>query len=692
MKKSVKIQRIISDISQKILCFFEERTMPISERKLLENLQLSETEVFFYKEALKNLKKQKKLEIYKGKISPITHSIINKKFQGPISVHPRGFGFVAVSPKLEVFIPFERLNTAIDGDLVEIEVLSESPKGYEGIVDKVVKRSKKEYLGIIESKKKGILDVYLPDLVDVPYITIKSSKYHVGDRVVVSITDWDKKDEIDGKIIDKIGSIKDPSKDLDAALLRFQLTDDFDEKIIEELKQFKQEILVSDHPDRVDLTDEEIITIDPKTAKDFDDALSLTIDSQGHYHLGVHIADVTYYVRKGSHLDKEAYKRANSTYFPTKCISMLPKELADNLCSLKPYINRLAASVFMEFDPSGNLVNRRISRSIIHSKKRFSYEDAYAVINSNDPSLPHYELLQNLKNLALLLNQKRKERGSIDFALDEKKVIVDDEGIPKKIITVQYDVSHQLVEEFMLKANETVATYLLSQNKQVIFRVHENPDIKDFKEFFSILRILNFKIPPKPTLDDLPKIFIQIKKSPYNEFLSILFIRNLKLAIYSDKNLGHYGLALENYAHFTSPIRRYSDLVLHRLLFEKDPIEKLEEIAAHCSLRERKSFIAESSVVTLKKMRLLQEEKPSHKFKATITKIKPYAIFFDIDHYGLEGKIHVSEMDDDYYQYNPASMMMKGTKTGRKMMLGQKIDLLMVNIDLIQQEITWALA
>jgi len=443
-----------------------------------------------------------------------------------------------------------------------------------------------------------------------------------------------------------------------------------------------------DQKGREDLKGLECITIDPDTAKDFDDALSLTIDEKGNYHLGVHIADVSHYVQPESPIDVEAIERGNSTYFPGNCIPMLPKNLSNGLCSLKPKVVRLAASVLIDLDPNGNILDYKIVRSVIKSRKRFTYKEALEVLEGRKKS-QHAPLIKNLERLAKLLKKKRRERGSIDFAVAEGYIHLDKKGNPTSIETIEYDITHQMVEDFMLIANELVARHLHEKLGRALYRVHEEPDIENFEDFFHLASMLGFNTPKKPEIKHLQQVFDQARDSSHLPILSVQFIRSLKLAAYSPNNVGHFGLALEHYCHFTSPIRRYSDLVIHRLLFVDDYEVNLEKVAVICSDSERKSMRAENSVLLLKKLRLLKKEynkDPDKKYIATITRVFPMRIVFEIDGFFVEGTCHVSKLAD-YFHYQNGSLI--GEKTNKELGFGDKIEVQCKGLDLIFNQSQW---
>ena len=591
------------------------------------------------------------------------------------------------------------MNDAVDGDEVEIEIdPNPTPKGPEGTVLAILKRSRSSLAGTVIGKSKNHYTVFSPLLGPNKPVIVKTGKtiLQEGDRVICKVTSWPNEDQelVEATLVRLIGHISDPSIDIDAAVAEFELPDGFSVEALEEAKSFGSKVSAKDIKGRLDLTDLECVTIDPDTARDFDDAISLTKDEKGHFHLGVHIADVAHYVKPHTHLDQESFTRCNSTYFPGQCIPMLPEELSNELCSLKADVKRLTQSVLAEFDGEGNCVHYQIEKTVIKSRKRFTYKEALAVLE-NPVTSSHSALLKMMVELCHLLKKKRFERGSIDFAMTENVVIVNKQGIPERIDRVEYDITHQMIEEFMLKANEITATHLNTQKKTLIYRVHEEPSQETFKDFFAFARTLGFQLPPSPTHRDIQKLFQDAKGSPFLSQLSIGFIRSMKLAAYSSDNVGHYGLALEHYCHFTSPIRRYTDLIIQRLLFNELPEDcNLDEVAAKCSEKERISFRAESAVVVLKKLRLASThfaEDPTRIYTALVTRIKPFALSFEVPFFDLEGSLHISEIGKDFYEYDPKRVMFRGVHTGQTFTIGQPIHVRLDQINFILQEAKWSL-
>lgn len=622
---------------------------------------------------------------------------------GILRMHPRGFGFVQPDhlsdyPK-EIFIPKHLSDNAVDGDTVEVEINPDSnwDKGPDGKVVSILKRGRTHLGGTVHhTDDKGTLYVYCPLLgTSKPVIVKHAPKHKIGDRIILKILDWGDEDKPTlGEVSHHLGHISDPTIDIPAAVEEYDLRSDFPKTVIEEAKKWGKEVLKKNLKDREDLTTLTTITIDPETAKDFDDAISLTKDKKGIYHLGVHIADVAHYVFPGSALDKEAILRCNSTYFPGFCLPMLPHELSSNLCSLQPDVIRLTVSVLADFDKNGTLISHRIARSYIQSAKRFTYEEAKEVIDGKKKS-PHLQLLKLTVELCRLLKEKRSGRGSIDFALPELVIVVDDKGHPTGTKYVEYDITHQLVEEFMLKANEIVAKTLADRGKPVVFRIHEEPTKENIEDFYTLARSLGFTLPKEPTQNDLQQLFEKAKSTPHGQQLSVGFIRSMKLAIYSSENVGHYGLALDYYCHFTSPIRRYTDLIVQRLLFnEEDKEDDIDKIALRCSEQERISFRAESSVKTLKKFRLLEtwmKEDPNKTYEALVTRIKPFGVSFELPSLMLEGFLHISDLENDYFVFNAQHNTLVGRSTGKIHRVGEPITVRPINLDLILLESKWEL-
>lgn len=675
---------------------------PLTLEEILKKLSIIDDHSEEIKKILENLILAKKISFQDERYTPETKTLKKSNtVKGTIRINQRGFGFVEVegldAPEQDVFIPKHLTQNAVDGDKVEITIASiVSEKGPEGRVVEIISRSKSKIAGIITHSNRQYYIVHVPLFGKEKPVFLKrplDQTLSVGDRVVMHVEEWGKdKNETICVLSHKIGPISDAALDIPAAIEEYEIRAEFSNEVIKEAETFGKSVRQSEIAAREDLRDIETFTIDPDTAKDFDDAISLSKDEKGVYHLAVSIADVSHYVKEGSELDKEAYLRANSTYFPGKCIPMLPSVLSDNLCSLKANVNRLTVTVFMDFDASGEMISHRIARTVIKSKKRFTYKEAKKVLDGTLAS-KHKPTLQLMNELCLLLKKKRYERGSVEFAMPELVVLVDEKGVPTGTDYIEYDVTHQLVEEFMLKANETVARNLDMRGKGLPFRVHDEPSEDNMRDFAFLVSAFGFKLPPKPSPGDIQKMFDEAEGSPYAQYLATSYIRRMRLAIYSPVNIGHFGLSLTHYCHFTSPIRRYVDLVAHRLIFDSTAdAQLLEKISDQCSDRERISAKAEMSVVLLKKYRLLEKmhaENSNREYEAIITKIKPFGITFEILELMLEGFIHISEIGTDYYEFDESKNQLHGSRGNEVYTSGDKITVMIKEVDLITCTSEW---
>lgn len=703
MAKQTKEQRTYDNLYQVTEEYMQGKNfIPSTRSELMIKLNLPKTLKLIFQDVLKALVKQDKCEFLNRKYSPKDLKL--DVVSGSISIHPRGFGFVSLdNPSLytkDIFIPKHLTKNAVDGDRVEVEVnpLKHSEKGPEGRVHAVLERGRTHLAGVVLKKAwDGTPIVHVPVLGTDHQVEISSSneKVDVGDRVILEISEWgDEKNDTTARLSHIIGHISDPSKDITAAIEEYDLPSEFPHSALKEAESFGTHVLPKDIKGREDFRKMECFTIDPTTAKDFDDALTLSKDENGNLHLGVHIADVSHYVKPRSAIEDEALIRCNSTYFPGQCIPMLPPALSENLCSLKPNVNRLTSSVLMEFNPQGDLLNYRIVKGVIKSKKRFTYKEAKLVLDGKKKS-PYAETLHLMVKMCHLLKKKRAERGSLEFCIPELRIVVDENGAPTGTEFIPYDITHQLVEEFMLKANEVVATDLTNKGLDLTYRVHEEPNQEGLKDFVSLAHAFGFQMPENPSPKDLQELFDEALQTQFGPYLAISYIRRMKLALYSPANIGHYGLALTHYCHFTSPIRRYVDLAVHRILFEKQmTFKEVESICKQCSEKERISERAERTVTLLKKLRLLEKmvkDEPRKEFGAVVTKVRNFGVYFEIDDLMLEGFLHVSELHDDYYEFDEKGAVLYGTRSGVRFFAGDKFNVLSKDIDLILLETKWHL-
>ncbi len=704
-----KGRRIFENLLKTVGQFIAGRSyFPSTEKELLVRLSLPLQHKGVLQSVLRELRQQGVIRLFRGRY--LYRGREETLVKGLMFAHPRGFGFVtphvAGVVKGDIFIPAHLMGGAVHGDEVEVSVTQNETgpaksKGPEGKVITVLKRARSSVAGIIHTVVDREAWAYVPMFGTKKRVRVylkKGQEVARGDRVILDVIEWGgEAKETVCEYTRILGNISDPSCDIPAAIEGFGLRSNFPEPVVEEAKALGTRVMQRDIAGREDLRKIECFTIDPDTAKDYDDAVSLTKDSKGHYFLGVHIADVSHYVRPGTALDAEARLRCNSTYFPGIAIPMLPGELSNNLCSLREGVNRLTVSVLIEFDPNGEMLNHRIARSVICSQKRMTYRQAKEILDGERKS-KHKATLDLMVEFCYLLKRKRYERGSLEFALPDLAIIVDEQGVPQRNEVIVYDITHQLIEEFMLKANEVIAHNLNNQGLELAYRVHDEPDPENISEFVSLARAFGHILPDEPSPADFQRLFNETKEKPYHQFLTTCYIRCNRLAIYSADNIGHYGLGLSHYCHFTSPIRRYVDLVIHRSLFDFSYAkEDMDIIAQDCSEKERLSARAEAHVVLLKKLRLLQSfqqqseknEEMLQQYEAIITRIRPMGFDFEVIDFMLEGNLHVAELDGDYYIFDERSNTLRGERTGETFEVSDRIFVMLKEVDLIYLQSRW---
>jgi ribonuclease R len=513
-----------------------------------------------------------------------------------------------------------------------------------------------------------------------------------------------------GRVTAVLGRLDDPGVDTEVIVRKHGITDRHGDEALAEARRLGSVVRAPDLEGRTDFRDRVVVTIDGEHARDFDDAISIERLRNGHYLLGVHIADVAHYVQEGSALDREAYDRGTSVYFPDRAVHMFPADLATGLCSLRPHVDRLVQSCLMEVTPRGTVVGHEIHDGVIHSAARLTYAAVNAILTERDPAamtdhsavVPSLELMRELFEI---LNARRRRRGSVDFDLPEPEVILDTEGLVADIVASERNVAHRLIEEFMLLANETVAAHLDSAGMPALYRVHESPDPLKVEEFEAFLKTLGYALDSRPggvRPKDFQRLVERIRGAPAERPIAFLMLRTMQKARYDPVNLGHFGLAADNYAHFTSPIRRYPDLVVHRRLRElrrgrvtddrRALLSRgLPDVARHTSERERRADEAERELVQWKKVRFMAD-KVGDVFGGYITGVTHFGLFVELtDHY-VEGLVHVSTMADDFYRFLDGTHTMAGDATGKRYRLGDAVRVQVVRVDLERRLIELGLA
>ena len=638
---------------------------------------------------------------------------------GKVVTHPRGFGFVVPDRPLEdvkgdLFIAGGNLNQAMHGDRVVARIERISDNRAEGRILKILERGSTTVVGKFDVDGSGLGFVVPFDrrlIVDVHIPSGEHLEAKPGEMVVVEITRWPTPARGPlGRVTNVLGDIDEPGVDNEIIIRKYGIPDEHSPEAVEEARRIGTSVREKDLRDRTDFRPVVTVTIDGEHARDFDDAITLEQLTNGHYWLGVHIADVAHYVQEGSTLDEEAYDRGTSVYFPDRAVHMFPSELSTGLCSLNPHVDRLVQSCLMEVDRKGTVVRYELHDGVIHSNARMTYTEVNAILTDRDPeTIERYKelvpLFETMHELFEILNKRRHRRGSIDFDLKQPEVVLDDAGMVEAIIAAERNVAHRLIEEFMLLANETVAQHLDDHEVPTLYRIHEHPDPLKVEEFEEFVTTLGYSLGAPPN-DVKPRHFQKLvekmRGTPEEKPIAFLMLRTMQKARYDPQNLGHFGLAAKSYTHFTSPIRRYPDLIVHRTLREarhgvmnedrKDElVDDLPEIARHTSERERRADDAERELVQWKKVRFMAD-KVGDEFDGYITGVTAFGLFIELIEHFVEGLVHVATMADDYYRFVERAHTLRGENTGRVYRLGDKVKVQVIKVDMERRQVDLGLS
>ncbi|KZN97415.1 ribonuclease R [Aeribacillus pallidus] len=692
-------------LAERLLSFMkEEAYKPLTVEELEEAFQLEDADEF--KKLIITLNKmEEKGLIVRTRANRYGVPEKMNLIRGTLVGHARGFAFVEPDePGFDdVFIPPGELNHAMHGDKVLVR-LSPKTSGarQEGTVIRILERGITEIVGTYtESKNFGFV---IPDdkkIVNDIFIPKNASNGAVeGHKVIVRLTSYPEgRMSAEGEVVQILGHKNDPGVDILSIIHKHQLPLSFPDDVLKQANETPDEIKSEEIKNRRDLRNELIITIDGEDAKDLDDAVTVTKLNNGCYKLGVHIADVSYYVKEGTPIDREAFARGTSVYLVDRVIPMIPHRLSNGICSLNPKVDRLTLSCEMIVDEYGNVVQHDIFQSIIRSAERMTYSNVNKILIEKDEQLREkYQeivpMLEDMAELASILRKKRMLRGAIDFDFKEAKVLVDEKGKPYDVIIRERSVAERLIEEFMLLANETVAEHFHWLNVPFIYRIHEKPNEEKLRRFSEF--ITNFGYVVKGTGNNihpraLQQILDEVRGKPEEMVISTVMLRSMKQAKYHPESVGHFGLSTEFYTHFTSPIRRYPDLIVHRLirkyLLEGKIDEKtqmkwasiLPEIAEHSSNMERRAVDAERETDDLKKAEFMLD-KIGEEFDGIISSVTNFGMFVELPN-TVEGLVHVSYMTDDYYHYDERHYAMIGERTGNVYRIGDEITVRVVNVD-----------
>jgi ribonuclease R len=685
---------------------------PATPRELLQRLKIPSDQRATFKRLLKDLVSSGSLVQTRGSrfgVPDLMNLVVGK-----ITTNPRGFGFVVPDRPLEnvkgdIFVAGSNLNQAMHGDRVVARIERVTDRGVEGRIVRILERGASTTVGRYDVDGSGMGFVVPFDrrlIMDAQIPSGDQKDAEPGDMVVVEITRWPTAARGPlGRVIEVLGGIEEPGVDTEIIIRKHGIPDEHGPEAVEEARRLGGEVREKDLRGRTDFRPLTTVTIDGEHARDFDDAITLERLPDGNYWLGVHIADVAHYVPEGGALDEEAYERATSVYFPERAVHMFPSELATGLCSLNPQVDRLVQSCLMEIDRRGQVVRYEIHDGVIHSNARMTYTEVNAIVTDRDPEVrARYAdlvpLFEQMHELFGILNKRRHRRGSIDFDLKEPEIVLDDEGMVEAIVALERNVAHRIIEEFMLVANETVAQHLDSNGVPSLFRVHEDPDPLKVEQFEEFVSTLGYSLAaPKGHIKPrhFQKLVEKIHGTPEEKPIAFLMLRTMQKARYDASNLGHFGLAAESYTHFTSPIRRYPDLVVHRTLREarhglmtderRDELtDELPEVARHTSERERRADDAERELVQWKKVRFMTD-KVGDEFSGYITGVTSFGLFIELVEHFVEGLVHISTMADDYYKFVERAHILRGENTGRVYRLGDQVNVQVVKVDMERRQV-----
>jgi ribonuclease R len=710
-----------------LLALMRERVHhPAGMRELLQVLKIPRDERTSFKRHVKSLVSSGDLIQIRGHRFGLPEKM--DLYVGRLQTHPGGYGFVTPERPLEsggdIYISGPHLNEAMHGDrvVVRIERIKDGGRA-EGRIVRILERANEAIVGrydrgdpggsrdlsrarsrdggmgyVVPFDRRVLMDIFIPPG--------QEGGADAGDMVIVELTRWPTQTRgAVGRVADVLGDIDAPGVDTEIIIRKWGIPDAHSAEAIAEATRLGGSVAERDIRGRTDFRSVQTVTIDGEHARDFDDAITLERLPNGNFWLGVHIADVSHYVQEGSALDREGYDRGTSVYFPERAVHMFPSELATGLCSLNPHVDRLVQSCLMEVDRHGQVVRSEFHDGVINSDERMTYTAVNGILTDRDPQLlkryaPLVPMFEQMRELFQILNDARRRRGSIDFDLNEAEVVMDEQGRVEAIIALERNVAHRLIEEFMLLANETVASYLEAQSAPALYRIHEEPDIVKISKFEEFISGFGYGLGASFTAlrpRHFQRLIERIHGKPEEKPIAFLMLRTMQKARYSPENLGHFGLAASSYTHFTSPIRRYPDLVVHRALraarhhllteeAREEWTEELPEIARHTSDMERRADDAERELLQWKKVKFMAD-KVGDEFDGYITGVAAFGLFIELVEHFVEGMVHVSTMADDYYKFVESAHLLRGENTHKVYRLGDKVKVQVIRVDMEQRQI-----
>jgi ribonuclease R len=633
---------------------------------------------------------------------------------GRVHAHPDGYGFLILDDRNaeDLYLNRREMRRVMHGDRVMVRVDRNRRGGSEAHVVQVLERAHQRLIGTYdEIDGHGYLVPMDPRIAPVIPLNRGLDRPEKGKIIAAEISRYGSATSPpQAELLKIIGNPDDPEAQVQSVVFRYGLSTSFPAEVHREVTESSFAISADEVAERTDLRDLPIVTIDGELARDFDDAVYVRRMDNGGYQLYVSIADVAYYVRPNSALDQEAYNRATSVYFPDRAIPMLPEALSNGICSLNPHEDRLTKTACIEYNAKGEVVSTRFFNSVIRSRERMTYTDVRRILVDRDPAtigryielVPQFELMEEL---TLLIFENRKARGNLDFDLPEAEIILDLQGVPENIVRAERNIAHRIIEEFMIAANEAVARYLTAKELPLLYRVHEGPEKESLETVAPFLSTLGYRLALKKDKIaplEIQKLLEAARGKPEERVLNRVLLRSMKQALYQPENIGHFGLASACYTHFTSPIRRYPDLIVHRMLDQALQGKKLtgserEELSSylveagkHTSNRERNAMDAEREMVDLKKA-LFMMDKIGEEFGGFITSLANFGFFVELDNYFVEGLVKIASLTDDDYYYYEKEYLIKGLRHGRKFRLGDNVRVKVVRINAFRSEIDFEL-
>ncbi|RJP17553.1 MAG: ribonuclease R [Candidatus Abyssobacteria bacterium SURF_5] len=693
----------------------ESADRPVKLKEIARRLKIDVEATRSLRVAVKELVEAGELVQTKGKRFGVPEHM--NLVVGALIGHPNGYGFVRPFPRPgqvnlpDIYVSGRDMDEAMHGDKVVTRISGHLTKErIRGEIIRVLDRANKTVIGYYEeSRHFGYvvpIDFRITQHVSIDLAEAMDAR--PGQIVVAEIIEYPSyQRNAEGRIIEVLGWKGDRGLDTEVLIRKHGLTPEFSLAVLRAAEELLRIIPEEELRKRVDLRDVPMVTIDPTDAKDFDDAVSLEINEEGNYLLGVHIADVSHYVQEGGIIDDEAFRRGTSIYLEDRVLPMLPHRLSNELCSLRENEDKLTFSVRMEISPKGNVLSAEIFDSVIRSSHRMSYDQVFSILEGDEELTRRFsdvaDTLKLMNKLAQTVRAKRIARGSLDFNFPEARAIFGSEGEVIDIVLQKHNVAHELIEEFMLLANEMVARHVTARQAPMLYRIHEEPDLEKMSEFREFIASLGYRLSESDsrTPKGLQKISHQARGKPEESLINYLMLRSLREARYSPENAGHFGLASDYYTHFTSPIRRYPDLVVHRILrtLAREGVkgvagrygDQLEDIAVQSSLREREAMEAERESLQMKQM-VFMSGKIGDVFDGRITGVHSYGLFVEIVDFLAEGLVHVSSLDDDYYAYVEERHCLLGENTGKVYRLGDAVQVQVVRVDLEKRRMDFDLA